>query len=235
MRSLLWGRVVEAKLHDLERAVKAFDPNQPRVPAGNPGGGQWTGGSGGGASSGGSGVDDRTNADHRPSNVILASFEPDDEPPKIPQERPPTSRARSRVYKELARWIARQAVGKRITALLTILDEAGWLEPAIDSIRTFADPPKGLDVSTPLPGYDVHHIVEQTSALRDGFSPSRVNAPENLVRIPRLKHWLINAWYQTPNEDFDWFTPRNHLRGKGWEERTQTGHDALVRFGVLKE
>jgi len=49
MRSLLWGRVLDAKLRDLDRAIKAFDPNQPRVPAGNSDGGQWTGGSGGGA------------------------------------------------------------------------------------------------------------------------------------------------------------------------------------------
>ena len=48
MRSLLWARVVEAKLIDLERALKTnFDPNQPRVPAGNPDGGQWTSTGGG--------------------------------------------------------------------------------------------------------------------------------------------------------------------------------------------
>jgi hypothetical protein len=47
--ALLWARVVEGKLHVLDRAVKAnFDPNQPRVPAGNPDGGQWTDGGGGG-------------------------------------------------------------------------------------------------------------------------------------------------------------------------------------------
>jgi len=49
--ALLWGKVLEAKLQALDRAVKAnFNPNQPRVPAGNPDGGQWTddaGGSGG--------------------------------------------------------------------------------------------------------------------------------------------------------------------------------------------
>lgn len=65
-------------------------------------------------------------------------------------------------------------VGRRITALLTILDEAGWLEPAIDSIRTFADPPKSLeqlqkDASSPAPGYDVHHIVEQTWPYATAF------------------------------------------------------------------
>jgi hypothetical protein len=40
--------VVEAKLRELDRAVKA---NQPRLPAGNPGGGQWTSGGGGGVGS----------------------------------------------------------------------------------------------------------------------------------------------------------------------------------------
>ena len=36
----LYASVVETKLRALERAVKAgFDPNQPRVPAGNPDGG----------------------------------------------------------------------------------------------------------------------------------------------------------------------------------------------------
>lgn len=47
---LLRARVVEAKLRDLKRAVKAgFDPNQPRVPAGSgrPSG-RWTDGGGGG-------------------------------------------------------------------------------------------------------------------------------------------------------------------------------------------
>ena len=43
IRSLLLARVVETKLYALERALKAnFDPNQPRVAAGNSDGGQWT-------------------------------------------------------------------------------------------------------------------------------------------------------------------------------------------------
>ena len=137
------------------------------------------------------------------------------------------------------RGVLKEVVGRRITALLTILDEAGWLEPAIDTIRTFADPPKSLeqlqrDVSSPAPGYDVHHIVEQTSASRDGFPSSRVNAPENLVRIPRLKHWMITGWYQIPNEDYGSMPPRQYLRGKDWEERVRVGHEALMEAGVLK-
>ena len=190
MRALLWGKVVETKLRELERAIKAnFDPNQPRVPAGNPDGGQWTGG-GGGDAGGGGGEDSRASTDRQPSGVLLASFTPGgpgDDPPKIPKKRPPTSRGRTRIYKEAARWLARavlkETVEKRIAAFLTILDEAGWLEPAIDSIRTFADPPKSLEelqqaVSTSAPGYDIHHIVEQTSAEQDGSPRSMIDAPD---------------------------------------------------------
>jgi hypothetical protein len=40
LRSPLLANVVEEKLRNLERAVKAnFNPNQPRVPRGNPDGG----------------------------------------------------------------------------------------------------------------------------------------------------------------------------------------------------
>ena len=46
---LLRASLVETKLRALERAAKVkFDPNQPRVPAGNPDGGEWTDGGGGG-------------------------------------------------------------------------------------------------------------------------------------------------------------------------------------------
>jgi hypothetical protein len=46
----LTASLVETKLRRLERAVKTnFDPNQPRVPAGNPDGGEWTDGGGGGS------------------------------------------------------------------------------------------------------------------------------------------------------------------------------------------
>jgi hypothetical protein len=239
MSALLWGRVVETKLRDLERALKAnFDPNQPRVPAGSGReSGRWT--DGGGGVSDGSTAGRLAGGD---SSDALSGQSGDDslgEPPKIPRQRPPTSRARSRVYKQLAVWLVDFTVRKRITFLASLLDEAGWLEPAIDSIRTFSDPPKTLeelqqDVSTPAPGYDVHHIVEQTSAERDGFPRSMIDAPENLVRIPRLKHWLITGWYMVRNPKYGGASPRTHLRGKDWAERLRIGRNALVEFGVLK-
>ncbi len=55
LRQLSWNlraNDLEVKFQRLTRIARTkFDPNQPRVPAGNPGGGQWTstGGSQGGA------------------------------------------------------------------------------------------------------------------------------------------------------------------------------------------
>jgi hypothetical protein len=238
MRSLLWAHVVEAKLLDLERALKAnFNPNQPRVPAGNPDGGQWTD-TGGGSGRGGN-VGSETIRERQRTRLASASEGRPDTPPQVPKDRPPTSRARTRVYKEVAIWLARVTVGKRVAILARLLDEAGWLEPAIDSIRTFSDPPKTLeelqrDVSNPAPGYDIHHVVEQASAEQDGFPRSMIDAPENMVRIPRLKHWMITSWYMIPNEEFGWESPRNYLRGRDWDERLRVGRDALIDAGVLE-
>jgi hypothetical protein len=61
-----------------------------------------------------------------------------------------------------------------------------------------------------------------------------IDAPENIVSIPRMKHWEINAWYQTPNREFDRLTPREYLSGKDWDERQRVGLLALREFGVLR-
>lgn len=61
-----------------------------------------------------------------------------------------------------------------------------------------------------------------------------INAPENLVRIPRYKHWEINAWYDTKLEAYELRTPRDHVRDKDWAERMRVGFRALIEAGVLK-
>ena len=84
------------------------------------------------------------------------------------------------------------------------------------------------------PGYDDHHIVERTWAERSDFSRNEINDPENLVSIPRLKHYQITGWYSTKNDYFDCLTPREYLSDKSWEERRRIGLYALTRFRVLK-
>jgi hypothetical protein len=223
-----------SKVAQLVLAFKAgFNPNQPRVPAGNADGGQWTGGGGGSGGSSASG-------DGLTQVAQNVSF---DQPPEVPPERPSSRRARNAVIKQVARHVAKLAFEAslgRARLILEGMELASWvIEEGGSYIEAYADPPKSLEelqdaVSTPATGYDIHHIVEQTPAAQDGFARSVIDSPENLVRIPTLKHWQITGWYMFKNDAYGGVSPRTYLRGKGWAERTRVGRDALVRNGVLK-
>jgi hypothetical protein len=152
-------------------------------------------------------------------------------PPIIPKESPPTAPERNDIARAAARWLA-QNRGH-------VIEGVDWFLEYEPSVRTYLDPPKSLPelqqaVSAPKPGYDIHHIVEKTSAEQDRFPKWMINAPENLVRIPRFKHWEINGWYMTKNKNYGDRAPRDYLRGKDWDERWKIGLEALIRHGVLR-
>ena len=132
--------------------------------------------------------------------------------------------------REVAKWL-RENAGQ-------IIEGVAWLDEFLATIESYLDPPKTLEelqqgVSTPKKGYDIHHIVEQTSAKTDGFPRSVIDAPENLVRIPRMKHWEISAWYMRKDDAYGG-SPREYLRNKSWAERQRVGLKALIDHGVLK-
>jgi hypothetical protein len=106
-------------------------------------------------------------------------------------------------------------------------------------LQTALENPKSLEelqraANEPAPGYQIHHIVEQQAAAADGDSQEMINSPDNLVRIPTMKHREITGWYMTSNRRFGDLSPREYLRGKSWDEKRRVGLDALVDFGVLK-
>ena len=128
---------------------------------------------------------------------------------------------------------------KKGTVLGRVVELAEWIYEYSGYITSYGDEPKTLEelqqaVSTPETGYDIHHIVEQTPAEKDGFSRDQIDGADNLVRVPTLKHWQITGWYGTKAKEFGGLTPREYLRGKDWVERTKIGHRALVEHGVLK-
>jgi hypothetical protein len=200
----------------LQVAWKAgFKPDQPRVPKGNPDGGKWT------AEGGDSG-------DPKPGKEG-ASYKPGSS-----GQRPPTSRERTSVLRDVARQI--QQTGKTVEFFARA---AKWIQVYSADIAAYNDPPKSLEdlqrgASTPAPGYDIHHIVEQAQAEQDGFPREVIDDPNNLVRVPRLKHQEINGWYQTKNPEFGELSPREYLSGRSWEVRRAVGLQALRDLGVLK-
>jgi hypothetical protein len=198
-----------------------YDPNQPRVPAGNPEGGEWTRLAG-------------------PPSIGSNQNSPLENPPEVPKTKPPTAQERNAFIKNAARWIARTArVGGPVGTFMTALEMASWLDTDRAFIDSYQDPPKTMQelqdaASNPKWGYHRHHVAERSSALEDGYSKEEVDGPENLALIPTLKHWEINGWYGRPNDDFGGMSPREYLKGKSWAERTRVGRDALIKFEVLK-
>jgi hypothetical protein len=126
-----------------------------------------------------------------------------------------------------------------VGTFINALEAAYWAYRAYSYVNSYLDPPKALDelqraVKNPAKGYDIHHIVEQSSAESAGYPRLMIDGPDNLVRIPTLKHWEINGWYGRPNKAFGGLSPREYLRDKDWAERTRVGQLALIEYGVLK-
>jgi hypothetical protein len=177
--------------------------------------------------------------------VQLAANDTPDDPapvrdpaPKIPLDRPETSAERTSYLRSAASWLARNA-GLTGAVYTGAMNNVEWLRDYRDVVQASRDAPKSLEelqqaVNDPKPGYDVHHIVEQTAAERYGFSRSEIENPENLVRIPRLQHYRITGWYMQADDSFDRLSPREYLQDKDWDERYRVGLIALRKFGVLK-
>jgi hypothetical protein len=158
----------------------------------------------------------------------------------------PLGRLAYAAVKEISRWArAGLALGEEVQVhnLLLTIEAIQWLngkpDNYSDEIKASLDEPKTLKelhdaVDDPKPGYQIHHIAEQKAAEDDDFSRKEIDARDNLVRIPAMKHREITTWYQTPNKDFGWLSPREYLRGKDWKTRHNLGIEKLIDFGVLK-
>ena len=138
----------------------------------------------------------------------------------------------------VTRALFRAPLGPVGTAI-TIAEAAVWVHEYYPLVQSYFEPPRTpaelqADADKPKRGYDTHHIVEQGPAREHGYPWSMINSPENKVRIPKMKHWELTGWYQTPNVDYGGLTPRDYLRGKDWAERWKVGLNALTKVIVLK-
>jgi hypothetical protein len=216
------------RLGETWRRKANFNPNQPRVPAGNSDGGQWT--------DGGGQTGERIRLGEPQPRTRLAGPLPSGEKPEIPKTRPSSREARRSALARARKWTG---------ALELLYQGAQWLRGYHAELLSYRDPPKTMeelqkDVRKPsVPGYHDHHINEEDAALKDGFPNGVVNGPENLVRIPKRKHEEITGWYMSKNDKFKdergvAISPRDYLYGKDWSERRRIGLEALIQFGVLK-
>jgi hypothetical protein len=205
-------------------AIAVYNPKQPRVPKDDPSrtGGRWVGENG-------------PSARHNGGPPL-------DEKPKFPELRPDNGEVRSALIKAGVKWLLRIGLtAADITAPEVVIpiqlgiEVGSWAYPYI---KAYFDNPKSLQelrdaVNDPQPGYDTHHIVEQTPAEKDKFTRDQIDAPDNVVEIPQLKHWDLNRWYEKKNPDYGYQTPRQYVRDKDWAERYRVGLEGLRKVGVL--
>jgi len=215
-------------------ALKAgFDPDQPRDELG-----QWTDADGGELDGEASDNDlgDLDLTDLSDARRRGPSLPPIETLSNIPATQPNTQQDRNSIAQQVARnaRLASEYLSEVATSASHWLNEKYW------EIRSFQDAPKSLGelhdgvFQADKRGYDVHHIVEQTQARKDNYSDSVINRADNLVLIPRYRHWQINSWFETPDKNFDGLTPREYLKGKSWDEKRHIGLRALRDVGVLK-
>ena len=247
----LLGEAIREACRELHKA--GFNPNEPRVPAGNPDGGQWTreGANGTEASSLSPVVSDATPDNTWTPGAQYAANDPPatgdsrNKPPEIPADEPATAQFRNAFLKSAAYFLADLLLAEEpIGWYLLGLQATEWLSEYLPWITAYLDQPKTWEelqqnALRKRPGYDIHHPVEQTPASDDGFPDGLVDGPNNRLSIPRLKHWQITGWYGKKNPEFkddygNSISPRQYLRGKSWEERMRVGTDALIEFGVLE-
>ena len=179
--------------------------------------------------------------DAQHDDTIESSF---DDMPDIP-ETEPAPKIVNALLKSLGIWLIKRGVVALIPGVgeaAAIVQLGVWLYKYLPYLDAYIQSPQSLQdlqdaANDPQPGYQIHHIVEQTPARNEGYPNSQIEAPENLVRISTLKHWQIPRWYSKPNPSpkFGGKSPRDYLRGKSWAERVEVGHQALIDFGVLKE
>src|SRR3954470_11091522 len=93
------------------------------------------------------------------------------EPPEIPRGKPPKSSARTECARNAATWIgAALGVGASIAAaaFIGVLNNIEWLEYFQAAMDSYRDPPRTMKelqagVGKKRPGYEDHHIIEQTA------------------------------------------------------------------------
>jgi hypothetical protein len=226
-------------------SAKEFNPDQPRVPAGSPEGGQWTNGEAGG---GGWPVFDFGPIDPAPIELAPLAAAAGighnrgpslDKPPQIPKRDPGDPKSKLQTAKDAAKWLAKFGMRRLpiVGGVVVAVEAAQWLRVELPSIRSYRDKPTTYDelvagAREARPGYHRHHVVEQQSA-NDGIPRSMIEGPGNVVSVPIYKHREISAWYQTKNKEFGYLSPRDYLRGKSWNERQRVGEYALRKYKVL--
>jgi hypothetical protein len=84
-------------------------------------------------------------------------------------------------------------------------------------------------------GYEWHHVVEQNSANLARFGTGKIQALENIFRVPYEPHRKISGYYSSIQPFTNGKTVREWLNEQDYEAQRAFGLKTMKAFGVTHE
>jgi hypothetical protein len=180
--------LVLARIPALPEVAAKYDPNEPRVPAGQPDGGEWS-------------AEDPSAGNAPASDVLEAGFSgPALQLFRIIRDAVQNGRISPELIANIVAEFAANIPGSEIPVdIVTAFNAPQTLEQMQTS-----KPPASFATASALsaylgpapPGYEWHHIVEQSAIgvfSADSSIAWEINSTDNVVLIPKVYHLLITA------------------------------------------
>ncbi|ETR76399.1 hypothetical protein X566_15620 [Afipia sp. P52-10] len=121
---------------DFDPRRSHYNPNQPRVPRGNPDGGEWT------AAGGGSGANREGWIQVAQVGAPPGIGHNSGDPPEIPGSRPNDSKERTSYIRSIGEWLVKYGGGLSAIAYLGALNNIEWLKGHQDNIQASVNLPR---------------------------------------------------------------------------------------------
>ena len=227
--------------------IRRFDPNQPRIPAGQPGAGQWQDENGGDSAAEETHVaeaprSDSPQASPAAPNDGASRFQVSLRPADIPKPDDPFLSEAGRGNPSTAMLLR---YGRTLPTYISMYNPPTFVDPRLGFPRSTdsyfigqadATRPEGpyaeayrMETFKALflpafPGYEFHHIVEEHQYLYFTDRPNdprTVNNSSNIVILPKEVHACISAEYST--NVAPGITLRESLRGQPYAAQYQRG------------
>jgi hypothetical protein len=243
LRWMLAELKFEIKYQRLTRDLRmkaGFNPNQPRVPAGSPGAGEWTSEGGGAGRNDSRVLSDATSDNEWKPGAQYAAAKPQGDPPS---DRPPEVTARETTnssgakqdreggcplerpnWRDFPSCEVTLRAPSRNTGLSSAAENSGRIASSGDragNVGLRRSPHRGASCSEGK-GQELSRVVDRQPGEHREDLTVQALGDQPMVR---------NTEREPP---FNGLSPREHLRGKDWSERYQMGLNVLSRFGVLK-
>jgi hypothetical protein len=222
--------LVLARIPALPARVEKYDPSEPRAPAGQSDGGEWTtddasvGNASDGALGDASAPDDLEAGFSLPALELFRRIRDAINDGRLSPE------LIANIVAEFAANIPPREIPNDVIAAFEAPRDLAQLQSAKPPAAFPSASALSAYLGSAPPGYEWHHIVEQSVIAEhpdDPWIAHEINSTENVVLIPKIYHLLITA-------DMNTGTTRAVVHGHDFIAQRKIGLDPMRKCGALE-